>query len=695
MGSGENKLITKVREHFCSFGDLNPYTSYPISIVATSSNGESSPYLVDTYTASIPPSVPRSFTATELKPRSVRLNWVQPELLYGLPITSYKVEQVELEDSYYNLDAGTVDAPVLRSSTIYTGTDHSCVIGGIHPASSYTFRVHCTNDKGASPYTLVLLVHTPDDVPESVEILDARPVSSTSALIKFPCVNSYNSALLNYNVRINLVKDAIRYTGDGDSYSSSYSADMYINSYEQIVPLKNATLHNELVSLLIPNLEPSCEYEFEVSSISTVGASDWSNVSRAVTTLQGPPPRPDPPCLADSTTDSISLSWHNAIVLLPNLSNIPKLEYTVLFSFDGKLYNELTTTSSKHATHTGLTPGVSVHYKLQASTSSGTSPASHAVSFKSSADVPLPYTFTPDASDIQSSSVKLKWKSHPISKYNGSVVKSYTVQRRVGSNGQWENTYTGLDTITRINKLKPATLYAFRVFASNDVGGSEAGPFIEVTTKNPVPTICTDIKSAVNKKGDLTLSWNGPNSSPYLCAPSGYLVEATSDVESVEFEQISKSTSDSLYLTKKTIDGLLGDHCAVMFRIAAYCEHGHGPFTTYKWVSAAKEKVKDAELALENKKQREAARELRALEESKKIADRELRAREKAEQENLKGAKSTPTIKEEHIVSAIKPKVTKKILLPFKWKLALASLIPIIFMLILWMLIGETEVKKN
>lgn len=243
-----------------------------------------------------------------------------------------------------------------------------------------------------------------------------------------------------------------------------------------------------------------------------------------------------------------------------------------------------------------------------------------------------------------------------------------------------------------MTKLKPSTRYAFRVYASNDIGASEAGPAIEVTTKDPLPTVCTDLKAVVNKKGELTLSWTAPVSSIFWCAADGFHVQASHD--GVDYTEVGKVQENSLVLSKKTVEKLMGDGVGLTFRVAGYCEHGMGPFSSLKWVNSAKEKAKVQEENARKQKEQDLAREQRQREEEQRQREREQRLREKEAKEASED-ESEIVVKEHDIIKAIKPKVSKKPALPFKWKLALASVIPILVLFLLWVLIGQQDAKPQ
>lgn len=195
----------------------------------------------------------------------------------------FTVEQVELDDDYYKLEAGIISAPVKRASVIYSGASMTCLISSIHPASSYTFRMSAHSRFGQSDFTGILLVHTPEDVPDRIDQLEAgiafsvtdfiiiEPVSSHSARIRFPPVHTYECTLLHYNLKVVLVSEAEEYSlNSKTSYSNSYST----GEIERLVTLlpNVAALDNKKESMVISvgQLDPCCQYEFQLQSVSTV-----------------------------------------------------------------------------------------------------------------------------------------------------------------------------------------------------------------------------------------------------------------------------------------------------------------------------------------------------------------------------------------------------------------------------------------
>ena len=581
-------------EPFALFTGLRAFETYHATIFATSQNGESEPYHLDITTSSLPPSAPLFFRCTVAAARFITLEWNAPEFQYGLPIDSYSVEQVEISELFYELEAGLIDAPVLRAMPIYVGKEPTCVITSVYPASSYSFRVGCLNKLGHSPFSSILLVHTLDDVPDRAQIEEVLALpGGTSVTLRFPCVNSYSAPILNYNVRVTQTKQATAYSTD--KCTADYISS-FIATHDVHFPLKSVSSDNNYVSLIVHDLTPRSEYQFELQSFSSFGASAWSEISKTVLTLEAPPTRPNPPRLVIASTTFIHLQWHAAKVFISPGDDAPIVNYNLEASFDGKIFHSLVQNYAPcDFIHSELNPGTVIYYRLLAENSAGQSPFSSVSSFRTLADVPR-FPLPPQIVDVQSTSIRLKWCAVSFADQNGAPIKQFKLVKQVlrseasipSEKADWDLVFVGgsFDLSAKVAKLKPSTTYAFRIFAVNDVGPSQTSQFTVATTKDPVPSACQNFNYLQTKSGDLQFSWDAPEVNSSNSIPSGYIVEVALDTRDHSYLQIAKQCEKRFLLSRQKLMDLTEESLSgtLFFRVAGFSHNGIGNYSaSRKW----------------------------------------------------------------------------------------------------------------
>ncbi|WP_066494850.1 fibronectin type III domain-containing protein [Abyssisolibacter fermentans] len=278
----------------------------------------------------------------------------------------------------------------------------------IIPNMQYVFRVRAKNEGGFSKWSEFLSLVTITDIPNNLSS------ENEDTIIK-----------LNWNA-----------VAGADSY------EIEIDSNEIKESATNSYTHE--------NLTPSTEHSYRVRSISSVGASEWSQLYKAKT-------RPLIPqnLQAVASNKSIQLSWDESVG-----STAYEIEV------DGEIIN---TGSSAEYCHNDLQPNSEHTYRVRGKNGDSISRWSELIIEKTLLDDNISLTYTSTSTEIV-----VKWNSIIGAKSYDIEVDGVVIPN-------------ALNTQYTHNSLEPNTEHSYRVRAWNDVVPGEWSELITVSTKLGIP----------------------------------------------------------------------------------------------------------------------------------------------------------------------------------------------------------------
>jgi hypothetical protein len=170
----------------------------------------------------------------------------------------------------------------------------------------------------------------------------------------------------------------------------------------------------------------------------------------------------------------------------------------------GGAWESLTTTGpdATNVTDTGLTPNTLYTYKVRACNSVGCSDFSAEAGATTDALPPdAPTSLTAAATGPET--VDLSWTDQSTNEAR------FEVERKPASGGSWTGIGTTDPNATsyEATSLSPATAYAFRVRACNDVGCSAYSNVANATTDDVPPEVPSNLGASATGPGSISLTW--------------------------------------------------------------------------------------------------------------------------------------------------------------------------------------------
>uniref|UniRef100_A0A672JSY4 protein-tyrosine-phosphatase n=1 Tax=Salarias fasciatus TaxID=181472 RepID=A0A672JSY4_SALFA len=452
-----------------SIGGLYPNTEYEIRVSAVNTIGQGPPSEpVETRTGEqAPASPPRNIKAQILPQNTMLVQWEEPEEPNG-QIKGYRV--------YYTMDA----SQPMSNWQIHNVQDSIITtIQSLVPQETYTIRVLAFTSVGDGPFSEPIHVKVLQGVPGQPSKFQVGAVSDTS--IELTWEPAYEKeGIISYE---------LHYT-DG-SYGS---------------PMKKT--FGPTNSYVVEGLRPNTEYRFSLAANSNKGIGAFTNdISHK--TLQAKPSAPpqDIKCSSTSST-TLLVSWHPPPLKSQNGDLVGyRVRYQVVGLSEGA-------GDDVEATEEPMVPATEEQVLLQrlekwtqylitvsASTVNGSGPESESLICRTDEDVPGAPPRRVEVEVLNSTALKVMWRSLTPGKQHGQI-RGYQVHYVRVENGesrgqplikdvmladaQWETDDTAEYEMV-IGGLKPDTTYSITVAAYTTKGdGARSKPKL-VVTKGAVP----------------------------------------------------------------------------------------------------------------------------------------------------------------------------------------------------------------
>uniref|UniRef100_A0A674NCY3 protein-tyrosine-phosphatase n=1 Tax=Takifugu rubripes TaxID=31033 RepID=A0A674NCY3_TAKRU len=464
-----------------SIGGLYPNTEYEIRVSAVNTIGQGPPSEpVDTRTGEqAPASPPRNIQAQIISQNTMMVRWEEPEEPNG-QIKGYRV--------YYTMD----DSQPMSLWQIHNVQDSIITtIQSLVPQETYTIKVLAFTSVGDGPFSEPVHVKVLQGVPGQPSKFQFGSVSDTSIELTWDLAYE-KEGIINYELRY---RESL-----GRAFHSPHAIC----------------------------LRPNTEYHFSLAAISNKGIGAFTNEISQKTFQPSAPPQ-DIKCSSTSST-TLRVSWRPPPLESQNgaLAGY-RVHYQVLGPSDGGsvdqdfLQEASTSASEEQVVLQRLEKWTQYRVSVSASTVVGPGPESEPLICRTDEDVPGAPPRRVEVEILNSTAIKVMWRSLTPGKQNGQI-RGYQVHYVRVENGesrglplikdvmladaQWETDDTAEYEMV-IGGLKPDTTYSITVAAYTTKGdGARSKPKL-VVTKGAVPAPPT-LSVAQDSETTAVVRWDPP-----------------------------------------------------------------------------------------------------------------------------------------------------------------------------------------
>ncbi|XP_008277436.1 receptor-type tyrosine-protein phosphatase S-like isoform X1 [Stegastes partitus] len=443
-----------------SIGGLYPNTEYEIRVSAVNTIGQGPPSEpVETRTGEqAPASPPRNIKAQILPQNTMMVQWEEPEEPNG-QIKGYRV--------YYTMD----DSQPMSLWQIHNVQDSIITtIQSLVPQETYTIKVLAFTSVGDGPFSEPIHVKVLQGVPGQPSKFQVGAVSDTS--IELTWEPAYDKeGIINYELRY---------------MEGSFGTQM-------------KKTFGPTTSYVVEGLRPNTEYHFSLAAISNKGIGAFTNdISHK--TLQAKPSAPPQEIKCSSTSSTTLLvSWRPPPLKSQNgvLAGY-RVRYQVVGPSDGAGDDEepmeepLVPAAEEQVLLQRLEKWTQYRVTVSASTVIGSGPESEPLVCRTDEDVPGAPPRRVEVEVLNSTALKVMWRSLTPGKQHGQI-RGYQVHYVRVENGESRGLPLIKDVMLAdaqemvIGGLKPDTTYSITVAAYTTKGdGARSKPKL-VVTKGAVP----------------------------------------------------------------------------------------------------------------------------------------------------------------------------------------------------------------
>ncbi|XP_044795823.1 receptor-type tyrosine-protein phosphatase delta isoform X27 [Bubalus bubalis] len=458
-----------------SVAGLSPYSDYEFRVVAVNNIGRgppSEPVLTQT-SEQAPSSAPRDVQARMLSSTTILVQWKEPEEPNG-QIQGYRV--------YYTMDPTQHVNNWMKHNV---ADSQITTIGNLVPQKTYSVKVLAFTSIGDGPLSSDIQVITQTGVPGQPLNFKAEPESETSILLSWTPPRSDTIA----------------------SYELVYKDGEH--GEEQRITIEPGT------SYRLQGLRPNSLYYFRLAARSPqgLGASTAEISARTMQSKPSAPPQ-DISCTSPSST-SILVSWQPPPVDKQNgIITEYSIKYTAVDGEDDKPHEILGIPSdtTKYLLEQ-LEKWTEYRITVTAHTDVGPGPESLSVLIRTDEDVPSGPPRKVEVEAVNSTSVKVSWRSPVPNKQHGQI-RGYQVHYVRMENGEPKGQPMLKDVMLAdaqdmiISGLQPETSYSLTVTAYTTKGdGARSKPKL-VSTTGAVFAKNFHVKAVM--KTSVLLSWEIP-----------------------------------------------------------------------------------------------------------------------------------------------------------------------------------------
>ncbi len=510
--------LTRTRYEFLS-SRLTPGSVFHFRVLARSALGDSAPSDAVSVTAA---SASGSGIATNVRVRQTSSNAAQ--ISWDAPTDLPSGHQTFGYNVYKSDDDGDFWSQFARDVTTTTYTDAQVSAG-----KTYGYRV--TTWTGPSENEAL-----------QSQFSDAAFLTITIATATAPGAPTGLTATAPGPTIINLSWTAP--TNTGGAAITGYQIEVSPNGTSNWGDLV-ANTGSTTTGYVHRGLDAGTTRHYQVRAINSVNSGAPSNVANATTAAATAPGAPTGLTATADGQTIINLSW----TAPTNTGGAAITGYQIEVSNTGtantwtNLVANTQSTTTTYA-HTGLSAGVTRHYRVRAINSVGPG----AVSSTSSATTDTPNATVPDApSQLTATaagrtSINLLWTAP--SDNGGATITGYQIE--VSNAGAWSELATTRATTYTHTNLAAGTTQVYRVRAVNSVGNSDASNTVSATTDAlATPDAPTELTITASGPSTLVLSWTAPLDDGGS-AITGYRIDTSSDGQS-DWTVLVASTPSTTY----------------------------------------------------------------------------------------------------------------------------------------------------
>ncbi len=507
--------LTRTRYQFLS-SRLTPGSVFHFRVLARSASGDSAPSDAVSVTAA---SAPGSGIATNVRVRQTSANAAQ--ISWDAPTDLPSGHQMFGYNVYKSDDDGDFWSQFARDVTTTTYTDDQVSAGKTYGYRVTTWIGPSENEALQGQFSdAAFLTITIARAPDAPTSLTAVANGQTTINLNWTVPsNTGGAAITGYRVEVSP-------TGTGDTWT-----DLEGNTNS------TATTYSHT------GLSAGTTRHYRVRALNSVGAGAASNVVSATTTAltATAPGAPTGLTATASGQTTINLSW----TAPSNTGGAAITGYRVEVSSNGTdNWTDLVANSAATTyAHTGLSAGVTRHYRVRAINSVGAGNPSNVATATTTAltapGAPTGLTATAAGRTI----INLSWTAPTES--GGAAITGYRVEvSPTGTGDTWADLVANSTTTTYAHTgLSANTTRYYRVRALNAVGASDASNAANATTDGiTAPSAPTGLTATASGQTIINLRWAAP-ADDGGAAVTGYQVEGSEDAGSTWMDLVANTTA--------------------------------------------------------------------------------------------------------------------------------------------------------
>ncbi|XP_063727044.1 fibronectin type-III domain-containing protein 3A-like isoform X2 [Symsagittifera roscoffensis] len=477
------------------------------------------------------PRAPTGLKCVDVTSNKCSLEWEKPSDDGGSAVVEYIVER--------SISGGLFQE-------IYHGDDVTLPISSLFPGMEYHFRVAAVNSVGKGKFSTSCLCYTHPVIPNQCNppVVNGRIKPQNVHLSWTPPDYDGGSPIMQYAVKqiANLDKPET-----GVEISRDFSFEV-----------------------LVCELNPGSVYGFSVCAINSVGAGPWS-VPAKIRTASDKPSAPEPPRVVFKSATHAKVSW-----TVPKHSNGSKITEYRLEGCETKrtssshvkfeVCSAITGSKSPLSEEVAAAASLSNLHMSSASSSSnkatgGTGEGHQSMNYRNHASTSR---YGAAYGGAKEDNTRQRHSAATAASKNNNNNQNSNSNNNGGNSPTFYLLYNGTKLSFDYTNMKPATKYAFRVQAVNEIGASVFSKETEIESPISQPNIVEKIFA--DKGADwISVRWHEPecNGAQIL----SYNIECARLKSSYYASSSSSGAASSLSLhsPKRTIPVVIGDKNQLQF----------------------------------------------------------------------------------------------------------------------------------